>query len=358
MGPPGGDDKPLHLQLLALASFATFNIGLNEFNSWALRRDQWPNFHFAFFYTTFHMLTSMLAAYLLQACVIQPKLGPPTLSQLWDYKLAILPMGVCTFLTNGLNNASLTAVSLFLNQAIKACMPMPTLFFSFAFADKRYSCIKIVVVCTICLGSVLAVWYNIESDQSGSQISGAAMVVTGMLAASLRPVFAMLLMDGLGSGLPKLEPTVVMVYDCGIAFTCMLITWLCLNERAESIAYLSDPETTGVGVLIISVGCTMAFIFNLTSFYFIKLTSALTTTIGSSGVKILLIVVSAVQAGVDSIISWIGVGIVVVSLVSYAYINIPQSPPRPANPTGAADERGAPHDRLAPGVYDKTPPER
>ncbi len=358
------DEKPLHLQVLALVVFATFNIGLNEFNQWALKKDQWPGFHFPFFYTMFHMLVSALAAYLLQWLVVKPALGPPTFRQLWAYKLGIVPMGICSFLTNGLNNASLTLVSLFLNQAIKACMPMPTMLFSFVCAGKRYSLLKVLVVLAICTGSVMAVWYKVGSGGS-TQVTGVIICVCGALACALRPVLAMLLMDGLGGGLPKLEPTVVMAYDTSIAFTCMLITWLCMEERAESITYLSDPATTGVGILIVVAGSAMAFVFNLSNFYFIKLTSALTTAIGGSGIKILLIIISAIQAGVNDPVSWSGVAIVVLSLIWYTYLSVSgsgpadkaQPPPQPsAAPTTGAPGTGAPDpERGAPRSTERTP---
>jgi len=347
-GSDDGTSKPLWLQVLALSAFVTFNIGLNEFNSWALKEGQWPNFHFTWFYTMFHMLVSAFAAYLLQCLVVKPKLGPPTFAQFWEYKLVVIPMGLCTFLMNGLNNASLSLVSLFLNQAIKATMPAPTMLFSFLLAKKTYTPIKIAVVLLLCVGSVFSVWYKISSDSSGSQISGVVMVFTGLLAASIKPVIVMMLMDGLvGDSLPKLEPTVVLVYDCCIAFVCMLTTWACMDERQASIEYLADSSTTGIGILIIAIGSAMAFCFNLSNFYFIKLTSALTATVGGSGVKILLIVVSAVQAGVDDLISWCGVSLVVITLVSYSYLNLP----KPKPPPEADAEKGA----AAPKPGEATP---
>ena len=322
------EEKAAWKQVLAITFFVIFNIGLNEFNSWALTKGQWPGFHFTWFYTMFHMLVSAGAAYLLQWLVIKPKLGGPTFQQAWDYKLLIIPMGICSYMMNGLNNASLSLVSLFLNQAIKATMPMPTMFFSFLFAGKSYSAPMVFVVFCLCVGSILSVWYKVANDvdDGTSLLVGVLMCVVGLAAASIKPVLVMMLTDGLLSDkLPRLEPTVVLYYDCVLAFTCMLITWASLDERQESLAYLSDPETRGIGIVIIALGSVLAFLFNMSNFYFIKLTTALTSTVGGSGVKVLLILASAVQAGVNDPVSWSGVATVVVAIIVYSYLNLQAS---------------------------------
>jgi hypothetical protein len=74
----------------------------------------------------------------------------------------------------------------------------------------------------------------------------------------------------------------------------------------------------------------MAFAFNLSNFYFITLTTALTAAVGSSGVKVLLILVSAVQAGVTDPVSWCGIGTVIISLCVYTYLTLEnRKPPAP-----------------------------
>jgi hypothetical protein len=99
---------------------------------------------------------------------------------------------------------------------------------------------------------------------------GVFMCIIGMMAGAIKGVLVMILCAGVGpmADKPKLEPTVVLVYDCSIAFVLMLITWACLDEREQSIAYLSDPDTRAIGLIIIAIGSSMAFCFNLSMFYF------------------------------------------------------------------------------------------
>ena len=63
-----------------------------------------------------------------------------------------------------------------------------------------------------------------------------------------------------------------------------------------------------------------------------QLTSALTSTIGSNGVKIFLLIFSAIIAGVTDVISWIGISLVVLFIGVYGYLCVSgkQHPPKPA----------------------------
>jgi drug/metabolite transporter (DMT)-like permease len=269
-GVPMTEQPAIWKQILACVSFCIFNIGLCEFNSWALQKDRWPGFHFTWFYTMFHMLVSAIAAFLLQWLVTKPAMGGPTFQQAWEYRLLIIPMGLCSYLMNGLNNASLALVTLFLNQAIKVTLPFFTMSFSFLFANKTYSALMIFVVFGLCVGSVLSVWHKMSGEGGSSSIMGVVMCIIGMMAGAIKGVLVMILCAGVGpmADKPKLEPTVVLVYDCSIAFVLMLITWACLDEREESTAYLSDPDTRTIGLIIIAIGSSMAFCFNLSMFYF------------------------------------------------------------------------------------------
>ena len=55
----------------------------------------------------------------------------------------------------------------------------------------------------------------------------------------------------------------------------ILELYLLSPEREASAAYLSNPSTTGIGIVIIATGASMAFCFNLAVYYFIAYTSAL-----------------------------------------------------------------------------------
>jgi len=331
MGGMGGGNegpaKPLYIQVLAFAAFAAGNAGLNLFNSWSLRAydepPSWekPSFNFPVFYTMWHMLISAGVAMILMCTVARPPTGLPSFKQYWEYKDGLVPIAICTFLNNSLNNMSLTMVSLFVNQVIKAQMPLFTTIFSIIFAGKKYSVGIICSVCSIVIGSVLS---NADSfthkDGTATSVAGVVICIVGLVASGLRPVIAMMVMAGTPEK-PKLYPTLVLFYDTATAFFCMLTYWVFSNEREASIEYMTTPGQTSLGFTILGFGSLMAFEFNLANYCFILVTSALTTAVGANGIKIFLISYAAILAGVHDPLSWTGIAIVISSIVGYAFFS-------------------------------------
>jgi len=342
------DNQPPWKAAVAFFVFAALNITLNQFNSWALKGHHFPGFDFPVSYTMSHMITSAGAALVLLHFMSVPESSRPSWGQFNLYKSRLCPIALCTTFNIALNNASLTLVSLFVNQVIKACAPLPSIVFSYLVASKRYSWAIVCAVLCICAGSVLADFHNLTTGADSDPL-GIILCLISLLANALKPVMAMIVMDGSSKDLPKLPPPVVLFYDSGLSFCFMFCYWVISVERAPSIDYLLNGDQTkidnpalvgyqtgllGTGVLF--AGCTAAFMFNLSAYYFVSFTSALTSTIGANLVKVILIVAAAIQAGIHDIASWTGVGLVVVSIGAYVWLSYKPSPSAP--PAPPADE--------------------
>jgi hypothetical protein len=365
MGGGGGgkEEVPLEKQVLAFGVFAIGNIGLNYFNSWALRGADTPGigkggFKFPFFYTMFHMAASSIAALLLQLTCARPKDGTlPSLRQLWTYKLLLLPMSMLTVLNNGLNNWSLTLVALFVNQVIKACGPAMAAVFEFLLLGKTYAVPIYLSVMCIVLGSAVS---NISNFGQGDSSSlGIVVCLISLSAASLKPVLQKIITSGGNSflaGPAPLEPAQAIVWDSGIAFLMFMVVWLLTDERQASIDYITshtkNPNSGLLALGIITFGSCMAFSFNIANYYYIHYTSALTSTVGSNGIKIFLICITALTDGMTDPTTVLGIIIVVLAIISYAYLSFQEKHKKPAMTSDtkagaatAADEKAEP---LAP----------
>ena len=210
-------------QAVAFLCFSVFYIALNEFNPWALKAGQFPGFAFPVFYSMFHMLFSSLAAWLLLYTVAPPSCGGPSLAQLREYGDGLMVIAICTALNVGLNNLSLTLVSLFINQVIKASSPLPTMVFEALLARKRFSLAMIVTVLVICVGCVLAPFFKLSHSASdGNSALGVLAVLVAMLASSLKPVVGMIYMQGTPQR-PSLSPTLLLFYDTSLSLCFMLV---------------------------------------------------------------------------------------------------------------------------------------
>merc|ERR1712070_1123114 len=108
-----------------------------------------------------------------------------------------------------------------------------------------------VSVLMLVVGSVVSNITSFTNPKPGeppSSVAGIIVCVVSLMAASLKPVVAMVVMSG-STERPKLAPTLVLFYDTALAFWLMLFYWLCSNERQESITYLTDPKYTTISIV-------------------------------------------------------------------------------------------------------------
>jgi len=346
------ESKLLMVRLVSLAGFTSLNTGLNFYNSWLLKPDTevkvnvsltpavsaegaqqllagygtgvgtvsttvlegGPGFTFPVFYTMWHMVASVLGCTVIM-CFRRPETGWPSLSQLIAYFPSLLAIAICTTANIGCNNASLTLVSLFLNQVIKAIGPLPTMIFAAIFQGKRYSWPIICCTGVIVGGTILAV--PMSSKQSTS-FTGVIVVVISMLAASLKPVIMSIVMKGTAEH-PKLPSTVVLFYDTFLSFWMMLVYWLASAERERSVTYIGERPGTAIGLIL--GGASMAFGFNLSNYVFCQVTDPVTLSVASNGVKVVNLVISAIIDNLSDPRNWTGVSIVCVAIFTYAYLN-------------------------------------
>ncbi len=311
------EPAPVKLQAIVILVFVACNMGLNYFNSWALRGGRWPGFQFPLFYTIWHMLVSAIASMVLMLTVVPPAGGLPTFRKFWEQRYALGTIGLCTVLNVGLNNWSLTLVSLFVNQVIKATAPLPTTALSYFIAKKTYTWQVVLSCAALVAGSILANAHSMTAvnPEERTSVVGVVLCLISLACNALKPVISMVMMAGTGDQ-AKLEPMTLLFYDSCIAMLLLIIFWLAdAPERAASVAYMGREPGTAIG--IIAAGATMAFCFNISVYYFVKFTSALTSTVGSNGVKIIIIIISAIQAHEYSATSWVGITMVVLSIVAY-----------------------------------------
>jgi len=211
---------------------------------------------------------------------------------------------------------------------IKATMPLFVCTLSYVMANKRYPTAIVVCILLLVVGSVVSNLSGFTSSGTSTSTAGVIVCLVSLAAASTKPVVAMIVMAGTEER-PKLAPTLLLFYDTFIAFWFMLIYWLASPERQGSIDYLGDHNKTGIGILIIVIGSTVAFAFNLGLYYYVMLTSALASAILSNAIKIVLIIVSAIMSGVTDPVSWTGISIVVLAILAYAYISFKGASPPP-----------------------------
>lgn len=316
--------------VLTFLLYAFFNIFLNWWNSWA----QQPHskefkipivhlsssppcggFTFPFFYSFFHTISSVLGAMVLMR-IRPPASGWPTFAQMMEYKCMITPIAACHVVNIGLNNASLVTVSLFVNQVINSLAPFPTMIAEKFFFKQNQSWPIILSVVVLCTGAAMSIKFD---NSTSSQAIGIICVIIATVASALKPVFASIVMKG--GDKPKLEPSLILFYEQCVAMVLMgIVTIADFPNLKEAIDYFGT-ELAWEGYMIIIVGSTAAFIYNLSIYYFTRAASALAVMIASNLIKVLLIALSAMQTGVDTVVQLLGIIIFFFGVCAYAYLS-------------------------------------
>jgi len=323
---PAGLTRPRHtlqwmgMVALAFAANGACNVGLNLYNAWALHDSKdGPSLTFPIFYTTFHPIAGALGTTLI-LCIKPPVQGFPSFAQFWQYKMMLIPIGVCSALNVGLNNVSLRLISLFLNQVIKSTGPFPTMVLAFLIMGTTYTRFTMTTVAFLVGGTILALPMK---GSATTEVVGILLVIVATCAQALKPVL-------MKSVFGKLSPMAVMFYDTSVSACCMLIYWLLSYERTDSIAYIGKQPGLAIGV--ISGGASMAFVFGVSSYFIIHLTSPLTANVFGNTLKVGLIVFSAfTTTRITAVHNWIGIGTVCLSVGAYVYSGqlAKQNPPKP-----------------------------
>ena len=129
----------------------------------------------------------------------------------------------------------------------------------------------VFAVFVIAFGAALCVPFGSSSVTS----YGMLLVIISTTMSGLRPVMSALLMaSARDSGL---SPIPLLWYDSLISVFTLLIVFLISDERTLVPAYFTAQP--GLATAIVLTGSSTAFLYNVVTFYLIKLTSALNSTI-------------------------------------------------------------------------------
>lgn len=310
-GGGGGEGAPWWKLAICVVAYAVLNLFLNFFNKWALSNSG-AGFSLPVFYSTWHMLMSILGSYVL-LLIQKPAGGGVSFEQFKLYKWESFFLAICTTLNISCNNASLMLIGLFVNQVIKATSPLLSMIISYFILQRRYQWKLIVTVIVIAGGAMAAVPFK---DPSVTAL-GIALVSIATVASSTKPVVGELLMSA-GSK-PKLAPAALVFYDSCFSFVFMVTYWLSVpTEREGSFAYMTQKPALGWGIIL--AGSTVAFTYNITIYYFTKFASAVAVMVATNLLKVLLITAAAILEGIRDPVNWIGIVVFFSAVFAYGYL--------------------------------------
>merc|ERR1712216_962380 len=158
-------------------------------------------------------------------------------------------------------------LGLSINQVMKCCVPLPAIIFSYLLEKKSYPWEMVFAVFVIAFGAALCVPFGSSSVTS----YGMLLVIISTTMSGLRPVISALLMSGARDS--GLSPIPLLWYDSLISIVVLLVVFLLSDERTAVPAYFAAHPSLGTAIIL--TGSSTAFLYNVVTFYLIKLTSAL-----------------------------------------------------------------------------------
>jgi len=213
-------------------------------------------------------------------------------------------------------NAALVHIGLSVNQVIKCCVPLPTMVCAWLIQGKVNPSPIVAAVFLLVAGATLSVPFT---DPTVTK-HGLILTLISMFCGALRPVISAKLLAGAAQS--GLSPIPLLWYDCAIA-TWVLLVVFCLSEEIKQLPGYC-VEHPGVGSAIVCGGGTMAFAFNIVTFYLIKAIGPLGNVVLGLLKTTILVVVAATFVDTSTQLSEInilGYCIFFIALFLYSYLN-------------------------------------
>ena len=175
----------------------------------------------------------------------------------------------------------------------------------------------VFAVFVIAFGAALCVPFGSSSVTS----YGMLLVIISTTMSGLRPVISALLMSGARDS--GLSPIPLLWYDSLISVFVLLVVFLLSEERTAVPAYFAEHPSMGTAIIL--TGSSTAFLYNVVTFYLIKLTSALNSTVLGNVKTVLLIFAAAIFFDqISSFVNWVGYSVFFGALFVYSYLNYQQ----------------------------------
>lgn|ERR1712086_196253 len=178
------------------------------------------------------------------------------------------------------------------------------------FEGKRYELKQFAAIGIIVTGSIVAVIGNLGYDFLGFCL----VTVSTLCVAAWTICSAKLLVKDSG-----LNSTNLLFYGSIPSLFLLFGLWTLTDEFGPATAYLAENPTESA--IFISIGGGMAFVYNIFHFLLIKFTSTVTSTIAGN-IKIIFVILLSVMFLEKPLrfVNWIGMGIFLIGVFSYAYL--------------------------------------
>jgi len=303
--------RALCVQILLVIAFLMMNTMLNLYNKWLFTpvEKEGAGLTAPIFATITHSVAGFITAFTLQ---FFPSIYVPKEVHGFKQWCQIIAMGLFFACTIGLNNSSLVYLPLSVQQTIRSCSPVALAIAAYFIENKVYSIQQIVALIFLVGGIVLTV----ASNDSASLI-GVLMAAGSVVSGALYYTFVSLNLGKTGVNMNAID---ILLYT-SVPVALILTPVFILADEYNTIEKFSDANGSAFTVLLFLIGCILAVAYNLMTFKFIKMLSAVYLSVVANFKLVLLIIVGVALLGEElSWLSAVGLSIATLAFAYYSYL--------------------------------------
>jgi len=307
--------RALCLQIVLVIAFLTMNTILNLYNKWLFTpvEKEGAGLTAPIFATITHSIAGFTTAFVL---TFFPSVYVPKEVVGWRQWCQVIAMGFFFACTIGLNNSSLVYLPLSVQQTIRSCSPVALAIAAYFIEHKVYSIQQIIALFFLVGGIVLTV----ASNDSANPI-GVLMAAGSVVSGALYYTFVSL---NLGSGGVNMNAIDILLYT-SVPVALILTPVFIIADEYNTIAQFSEENGASFTVLLFAIGCVLAVAYNLMTFKFIKLLSAVYLSVVANFKLVLLIIVGVALLGEElTVLSAVGLTIATLAFAYYSYLEYEQ----------------------------------
>jgi len=226
--------------------------------------------------------------------------------------LQIIAMSLFFATTIGLNNSSLVYLPLSVQQTIRSCSPVALAIAAHFIEGKTYSIKQIVALFFLVGGIVLTVASN-----DSANLIGVIMAAGSVVSGALYYTFVSLNLGKSGVNMNAID---ILLYT-SVPVAIVLTPIFLVTDEYTTISRFSDDNGVSFTVFLFLIGCVLAVAYNLMTFKFIKMLSAVYLSVVANFKLVLLILVGVALLGEE--ITWLsalGLTIATAAFSYYSYL--------------------------------------
>lgn len=305
----GANHTAAGTQVVLVLAFLGLNTAFNLFNKWIFTpvEKDGAGLSVPIFATITHSLAGFFTAMVLRSF---PSIYVPKEISGTREWLQVGMISLFFASTIGLNNSSLMYLPLSIQQTVRACSPVVLAGAAYLIEKKTFSWQQIASLMGLTIGIIFTVMSNDSAD-----LVGVLLAAGSVLVGTLYYTYISLVMGPEG----KMNVLDILLYTT-IPVVVILTPVFFITSEHNVLAEFTEANGIEKTLLLLLIGCIFAVSYNIMTFTFIAMLSAVYLSVVANFKLVLLIIFGIFMFGENiNALNALGLAVATVAFCSYSY---------------------------------------